>query len=163
MIFYAKSSNMRNLKSNAFSLLLFITSLLTFKALADIEVNILSNDNLQTSFDTPAIKAISTNVILVRGIAPLIPLTSVGLIPDWCYWPILRGFPLGRNYLDITNKGFLSCLSRSLGLVVPYLQNSFGYNIILNLTAKSTFEEVNVKFPNLGTVTPFPERRILAM
>ena len=95
----------------------------TFKTLADIELNILSSESLQTSFGIPAIIAISTYVILIRGIAPLIPLTSVGLIPDWCCYPILKGFPLGRNYLDTTNNGFLSCLSLSLGFVVPYKVN----------------------------------------
>ena len=105
--------------------------IITLRVLADIELNILSSESLHTSFDTPAIRAISTYVIFVRGIAPLIPLTSVGRIPDWCCWPTLRGFPLGRNYFDITNKGFLSCLSLSLGLVVPYCIKIFSKNSLL--------------------------------
>ena len=83
MAFDAKRSNVWNLESNILSLnYKFCLRKITFNTLADIELNILSSDSLHTSFETPAIKAISTYVILVRGIAPLMPLTSVGLIPD---------------------------------------------------------------------------------
>ena len=63
------------------------------------------SDTRHTSFGTEAISAISTNVALVSGIAPLTPFSSVGRIPEECETPARRGFPRGRKSLEMRKIG----------------------------------------------------------